>query len=174
MRAMAALALAALGLSGVVGLELNGSLAPVPMQAGGDTAAGPRRAAVTDPDASAGWQATLLQRPLFSPSRRPPPSAGAAGIVGLPRLAGVLVAPGDRHAIFAGGIVVAEGGAVGRYTVQAIDAGQVTLRGPEGTQVLRPAFASVSTAAQAAAVPGAAQRRGQPGAPTPPALRGPK
>ena len=166
---MRAVALAALGLSGVVGLELIGLFAPLPMAAGGDAAAGPRPAAIAEPDPGPGWQATLLQRPLFSPSRRPPPGAGAAGVSGLPRLAGVLVAPGDRHAIFAGGIVVAEGGSVGRYTVQAIDAGQVTLRGPEGTQVLRPAFASVSAGAKAVAAALA-----KPAPPAAPALREPK
>ena len=170
----AAIAVAALGLSGVVGLELAGLFAAAPMAAGGDATVGPRRATIAEPDASSGWQATLLQRPLFSPSRRPPPGTGAAGIIGLPRLAGVLVAPGDRHAIFAGGIVVAEGGSVGSYTVQTIEAGQVTLRGPDGTRLLRPAFASVSAAAQAAAVPAGPQRPAKPGAPTPPALRGPK
>ena len=52
---------------------------------------------------------------------------------------------GSRSAIFAAAgtgrpAVVGEGGRVGGYTVQAIEAGQVTLAGPGGSQVLRPAF----------------------------------
>ncbi len=171
---MKTVALAVLGLSGLVGLECAGLFAPVPIVAGSDVPAASRQAMIAAPDASAGMQATLLQRPLFSPTRRPPPGAEAAGLSGLPRLAGVLVAPGDRHAIFAGGLVVAEGGAVGRYTVQAIDAGQVTVRGPEGTRVLRPAFASARAAASAGGAWPVAQRPAQPAVSNPQALHEPK
>ncbi len=90
----------------------------------------------------------ILARPLFATTRRPAdaPAAGpAAPPASLPRLAGILVHGGSRSAIFAATgngrpAVVGEGGRVGGYTVQAIEAGQVTLAGPSGPQVLRPAF----------------------------------
>lgn len=150
MRVFLALGVATLGLGGVVGLELADWAAP-PLVAAPPNAttvpraiAGPRTAAIAAlPGAIRAAQATLLQRPLFSPSRRPPPAAAVAAPDrhGPPRLAGVLIAPSGRRAIFADRVVVAEGGALGRYTVQAIEAGQVTLLGPDGPQVLRPAFA---------------------------------
>lgn len=114
----------------------------------------------------------ILARPLFAPTRRPPRAApagagpDAAPVASLPRLAGVLVNGSDRSVIFAataeGGrpIVVSEGGEVGGYVVQSIEAGQVTLAGPGGTRrVLRPSFAPRS------AQPGGAT---QPPPPPPP------
>ena len=90
----------------------------------------------------------ILARPLFATNRRPAdaPAAGPAPVAAnLPRLAGVLVHGDSRSAIFAASgsgrpAVVQEGGRVGGYTVQSIEAGQVTLAGPSGSQVLRPAF----------------------------------
>jgi hypothetical protein len=99
-------------------------------------------------DRSEEWVATILARPLFSPDRRAPldeaqSSATAPDV--LPRLTGVLVSPAGKTAIFAnpiGGkpIALREGGRIGGFTVQAIEAGQVTLTGPEGAKVLRPTF----------------------------------
>ena len=90
----------------------------------------------------------ILARPLFAASRRPAdaPAAGPAPVAAsLPRLAGVLVHGDSRSAIFAATgsgrpAVVGEGGRVGGYTVQSIEAGQVTLAGPGGKEVLRPVF----------------------------------
>ncbi len=153
MRMLLTLGVAALGLGGVVGLELTDPAASPPLVAAPPdattvphAAAVPRAAATALPEAIRAAQTTLLQRPLFSPNRRPPPDAAVAapGRHGPPRLAGVLIAPSGRRAIFADRVVVAEGGALGRYTVQAIEAGQVTLLGPDGLQVLRPAFATAT------------------------------
>lgn len=89
----------------------------------------------------------ILARPLFAPTRRPP--TVAARVQGapapLPRLAGVLVNGDRRSAIFAGAeggrpVVAGVGAEVSGYTVQAIEAGRVTLSGPGGTQTLRPSF----------------------------------
>lgn len=98
-----------------------------------------------------GWVGTILARPLFSPSRRPAATAAAPGPGGLPRLAGVIVGPEGKTVIFAAGegapILAHEGGQVGAYRVQSIGAGEVTVRGPEGVRVLRPAFASTDIGA---------------------------
>lgn len=106
----------------------------------------------------------ILVRPLFASTRRPTvdaPSGPAPMPASLPRLTGIMVDGATRSAIFAatgGGrpIVVQEGGRVGGYTVQSIDAGQVTLDGPGGSQVLRPSFdARPQSAANVPAIPGA-------------------
>jgi hypothetical protein len=113
-------------------------------------------------DRTAVWVATILARPLFSPDRRPPTEAAPmpAAVASPeddtpPRLTGVLVSAQGRTAIFAdpaGGkpIVLEEGGRLGRFTVQTIEAGQVTLAGPAGVAVLRPAFAAGGAAGETA------------------------
>ncbi len=91
----------------------------------------------------------LLARPLFAAIRRPPitPAAPPAPrSPNPPRLAGILVNGGrGRSAIFAAvgdgrSVVVQEGTEVGGYTVQLIEARQVTLSGPGGQRMLRPTF----------------------------------
>ncbi len=122
------------------------------------------RSASPDPNQVARWAATVLARPLFSPGRRPPAAAAAPGAVApsLPRVAGIMVTPAGRRAIFAEKgakpLVLGEGGQVGGFTVQSIRAGQVTVRGPEGVRVLSPTFdpdapAPASAAAKAAPSP---------------------
>ncbi len=88
----------------------------------------------------------MLARPLFNQNRRP--LADTSGMIAeaprtLPRLTGVVVSPAGGFAIFAsieGGkpIVVRQGDRVGAAVVEAVAAGQVTLRGPEGILVLHP------------------------------------
>ena len=104
--------------------------------------------------------ATLLGRPLFSPSRRPP-APGVTGAetppdVPLPRLSGVLVASDGRKAIFAGeprAVVVQEGGRIGRFTVRSIGPGEVVLQGPGEIRSLRPSFGPNQGGQAAAAQP---------------------
>jgi len=103
--------------------------------------------------------AAILARPLFSPGRRPAalPMASAAPAAALPRLSGTIVHGADRSVIFvpaSGGkpVVAHEGAVVGGYTVQAIHAGRVTLAGPDGVHVLRPAFDPQSPAVRSSAV----------------------
>ena len=118
---------------------------------------------VTQGDRSQKWVATILARPLFSLDRRPPAPSIAKdsghAVAGIPRLAGILVTPTGRIAIFAatdGGkpIVVPENGRFGAYTVTAIEDGTVTLVGPEGTRRVLPSFASGAEAAAQSAEPG--------------------
>ena len=97
------------------------------------------------------WAATVLARPLFSQSRRPPASAAAASpdAADLPRLTGILVTGAVRHAIFAapaGGYptVATEGSQVGAFRIQSIEAGKVTVVGPQGMVSLRPSFAAAA------------------------------
>ncbi|WP_342629383.1 hypothetical protein AAC691_06420 [Nguyenibacter vanlangensis] len=87
------------------------------------------------------WRQTVLARPLFSPSRRPATAQGAAA--GTPRLAGIVVSGGRRHAIFMipgqdRGQVADIGATVGPWRVVAIEGGAVRVRGAGGEQSLRP------------------------------------
>jgi hypothetical protein len=66
--------------------------------------------------------------------------------------------------------VVGEGGQVGGFVVQPIEAGQVTIAGPGGPQVLRPAF---DARAPSAAPPGAGLPGVPPGVPGPGAAKPP-
>ena len=90
----------------------------------------------------------VLARPLFSPNRRPA-EKDAAPVASLPkllpRLTGVVVSPVGRFALFAGAeggrpLVMSEGDHVGGIVIEAIEAGEVTVRGPDGAMVLRSSF----------------------------------
>lgn len=170
--ALAAFGVAAAVLAGTIALELRGAASdrgrvaalPPPPAA----AASPDRPAPA-PDRTQAWVATILARPLFSPTRRPPPAAAAAaapGIAELPRLTAVLVTPSGKSVIFAaanGGkpIVAAEGSRIGPYVVQRIEAGRITMLGPEGSRVLQPTF---DKDAPRPPVPGSAAGAPPPGA----------
>jgi hypothetical protein len=87
------------------------------------------------------WLDQILARPLFNPDRRPM----EAGVVGLPRLTGIVVAGSQRVAIFAATgnqhPITAEAGAhVGAYQILTIADDGVTVAGPEGTTLIRPIF----------------------------------
>lgn len=170
-RGLAGLLALGAALAATIALELTrgtaddgGMIAPVPRSA---PALPSRAAAPPSEEDRQGLVDGILARPLFATSRRPAdaPAAGPASApASLPRLAGVLVHGGSRSAIFAATgngrpAVVGEGGRVGGYTVQSIEAGQVTIAGPSGAQVLRPAFDA--RAPGAAPPPGA----GLPGVP---------
>jgi hypothetical protein len=87
---------------------------------------------------------TILTRPLFAPSRRPPAGAIATGEL-LPRLAGVIIGPDIRRAIFVpakgGVIVVPEGGRAGDYEIRSIAPDEVVLSGPEGERSIHTDYA---------------------------------
>jgi hypothetical protein len=89
----------------------------------------------------------ILGRPLFNSDRRPTAddnSLGRAGQSGdLPRLAGVIVTPDGRRAIFEPGggkrpVVVDVGDALGAWRVREIATDAVTVVGPGGAQRLEP------------------------------------
>ena len=92
--------------------------------------------------------ATILARPLFSATRRPPPRGGndttaESGLTDT-RLAGIVIAPGHRIAIFAPNgakaLVVGEGETVSGWRVESITPREVSLSGPGGTKTLQPKF----------------------------------
>ena len=112
----------------------------VPRAAGGPQAQ--TRMAARDTE---GWAATILARPLFSVSRKPPKPAAvhSAGTQeGLPRLSGIMIFAGMKRAIFApdgGGkpLVLAEGASLADTSIRTIEAGEVVLASGE---VLRPTY----------------------------------
>ena len=109
--------------------------------------------------------ATTLARPLFSPTRRPPPQSGGgagAGIADM-RLTGIVTAPGERLAIFAVAgarpVIVKEGEEVSGWRIDGITPGAVSVSGPGGTTTLQPksdkSLNRTSPGAAAVPVPGA-------------------
>jgi len=134
--------------------------------------------------------ATVLARPLFSSTRRPPQdaSSGPSGDSDLAdaRLTGIVTMPSRRVAIFAMSgdkpLKVAEGDDVSGWRVESITPREVSLTGPSGTKTLQPkldpnlAAPTVQPAGQPArppAVPVAGRPRvpvpgGTPGAAQPP------
>jgi hypothetical protein len=90
------------------------------------------------------WGETILARPLFSVSRRPPKIATNTGHAAAPsdaRLAGILITPYGRRAIFAPEtgkqLVLAEGAPINESTIRQIRADRVILA--SGAE-LRPSF----------------------------------
>ena len=140
------------GSAAFLGLLIVGELSRMEpaAEAGMDAAHPPVRPAVsaTAPqDHSAEWSATLLGRPLFSPERRPPATAPAGRAVRgePPRLAGIIISPSGRTAIFAPvgarPVVVREGDTVeGSWTVTQIASNKVRLTGPDSERVLTLSF----------------------------------
>jgi hypothetical protein len=138
-------------------IALDGTRGGLPRAAAGRTVAVPAPAPALGSADVQGWVTTILERPLFAPDRRPVSAAAPAAVAsqGLPRLAGVVVTPDGRRAIFAAGadgkqIALAENGRIGAFTISRIDADAVTVAGPDGSILLRPSFA---TGAEAAAKP---------------------
>ncbi len=138
------------GLASIVRWELreqpeSAGAVSAPMRSAPPWPGSPRN--VTFPGPAGGWEATTLDRPLFSPDRHPPspPAAMLAVPTALPRLSGVMVSGADRSAILVpaeGGkaVVAREGSQVGSLTVKTISAGEVRLAGPDGVTILHPAF----------------------------------
>ncbi len=158
---LAILLVAGAGLAATLAWEL-GALAPTPVLVAprprAAVAAAPPEAA---PDHTSEWVAAILARPVFSPDRRPASAVASAPgerlPEGLPRLAGVLVGPFGRSAIFAADgrkpLVVGEGGHIDAWTVRTIAADTVQVSGPGGARTLHPSFASSTARPEGAAMP---------------------
>jgi general secretion pathway protein N len=89
--------------------------------------------------------ATVLSRPLFSSTRRPPQSAvndGPSADLGDTRLTGIVTEPERRLAIFAVNgakpLKLTEGEAVSGWRIESITPREVSLSGPGGTKTLEP------------------------------------
>jgi hypothetical protein len=90
----------------------------------------------------------ILERPLFTPGRRPPPvpASPVAAAKTAPelhaRLAGMTVGPNDREALFArdgGGVVTMhEQQQIDGWTIRSIDTEKVVLSSDFGERVLHP------------------------------------
>lgn len=98
---------------------------------------------------------TVLARPLFSPSRRPP--AFAVENAAMPRLSGIVLSPAGRVAIFqrASGtrtIVVAPGGTIDGWTVKDIATDAISLARASESVTMQPKF-EAGPAAVAATAP---------------------
>ena len=139
---------AVLVLAAVIASELSGSPTAMPI-AGVAVAPAPMRNTklIGEPAATSDqrWMATILARPLFTPSRRPP--AEAAQVTGALRLTGTIVGPDGPRAIFepqGGGraVVVREGERVGGALVRAIAPGKVFVADASGLRLLQPSFTS--------------------------------
>jgi hypothetical protein len=95
--------------------------------------------------AVADWEASVLARPLFSISRRPPKVEASTGTAAAPdqaRLAGILIGRFGKQAIFApegGGkpLVLGEGAAINESVIRSIQPSQVVLA---SGAVLTPSF----------------------------------
>jgi len=110
---------------GAVGLPERPALA--------DAAIFPSPLAVKD------WASVVLARPVFDPGRSAREMAALMPI--LPRLAGTMIAPGEKIAILADAAgdltVVRPGERVDGLTVVAISAAAVRLSGPSGIEALQ-------------------------------------
>jgi hypothetical protein len=91
---------------------------------------------------------TILARPLFDSTRRPPPRGGDdegtdSALVDT-RLTGIVTEPGHRIAIFAPvgakALTVTEGDTVDGWRVESITPREVSLSGPDGIKTLQPKF----------------------------------
>jgi len=89
--------------------------------------------------------ATILARPLFSPTRRPPEAEvtdHSETLLSDMRLTGILITPDQRLAIFApaGGkpLVRSEGEMVSDWRIESIANQSVSLTGPTGATTLEP------------------------------------
>jgi hypothetical protein len=89
---------------------------------------------------------TVLARPLFAPDRRPDPDQSAArGAPGLPRLSGIVLAPGNAFGIFqadakAKPVIVGDGGSIAGCGVGGIEHDRLTLTCGAVSHILRPSY----------------------------------
>jgi general secretion pathway protein N len=122
-----------------------------------------RSAAPASAEPVAAWTSTILARPLFSPERRPSAPAAVAAAEpaapqSLPRLAGIVVTPRSRTAIFSNGAdhstIATEGATVGEWRVVAIHAEAVELAGPDGARTVHPTYSSDPPPPQTALIAG--------------------
>jgi hypothetical protein len=101
--------------------------------------------------------ATILGRPAFSPDRRQPAAVATAGTESgsgasptPPRLAGILMSPGNVEALFDGGggryLTARRGDVVDGWTVALIDGQHVVVIGAAGEVVLSPTAAKSHSA----------------------------
>jgi len=119
--------------------------------------------------------ASILARPLFSPTRQPAARPDRPGLdLGNVRLTGIVIDPEHHLAIFAvrdgKPVVRSEGEMMNDWRLESIVPGEVVLSGPAGTRTLQPKIdASLARRVAAPPRPPQAAARNPPsaGAPTP-------
>lgn len=146
-------------------MVIAAEIAPWPRGAGGSgpaaagrpaDAAGPGASRRTDSELGR-WVAAILDRPLFSPDRRPAPGAPTAVAgAGVPRLTGIVMAPEEAVAIFrrangAKPLVVRAGELVDGWVVSTIGANGVDLRKADARMTVTPQFDDGTAPAEAVA-----------------------
>jgi hypothetical protein len=130
----------------ILGFELMGGApdTPAPTSGAAVAAAVDQTLPAPAPRDPPRWAEAILIRPLFDPSRKGEPAAPAGQTAEpLPRLAGVVLADGDKRAIFQPdgdkkAIVVGEGDQLAGWTVRSIAEDAVTIGRANGTRTLRP------------------------------------
>ena len=121
----------------------------------------------------------ILARPLFSPTRQPPPTGNEVSSnfeLGGARLTGIVIGPGERLAIFdmkgAKPVVLNEGETVSGWRVDSIAPSEVSLVGPGGIKTLQPKLDPAHTVSNVAPA-SAARAQPQPPSDAPIRPRGP-
>ena len=123
--------------------------------------------------------ATILTRPLFSPTRQPAarPDQPAGRDLGDVRLTGIIIEAGHHLAIFAvpdaKPMVRSEGEMINDWRLDSIAPGEVVLSGPAGTTTLQPKI-DTSLARRVVAPPRPTPSPPQVAAPGPPTAGPPK
>jgi hypothetical protein len=163
-RVLAAVALLGCGGVALVGRNTGESVAP-----SATTVAATKNApAKSGASASTGGDnpslvAQILARPVFTPGRRPPEPAARSPVAPIPeppaqqwewRLAGIMVSPSKREALFARDdlkVAVSEGEDIDGWTLVAIAADAVQIEGLGVKRTLRPEFDPAAVAAAPAA-----------------------
>jgi hypothetical protein len=141
------LGLLALLLCGIIALECSHSKRRGPKQnlAAQHLPEGSVNPGLSDAKDVAAESAAIVARPLFEPSRRPPATATGAGAAAFPRLAGIIITPQSREAIFAAAgspkpIVVRVGSRLNGVLIKSIDDGVVVVVDAQGARTIRPSF----------------------------------
>lgn len=126
--------------------ELQSDITKTAAPARSETKPEPKDGAQPDAPAIHRLMATILARPLFSPTRRPPEAATAddrteTSLADM-RLTGILIAPNQHVAIFAIAngkpFIRSEGEMISDWRIETIAAQSVSLSGPKGTTTLEP------------------------------------
>lgn len=163
----ATIGLVAAGLLAVLALEWQALATPEPSASTAHAAhSTPHASAPPTRDGTRQWVTKVLERPLFSASRRPAARRASVrlpnGPAAPPRLSGILVSREGKVAIFAGPhkpIALREGGRLADYSVRLIEPNRVILQGSEGELVVLPSFArNRSVAAQPPQISGGSWR----------------
>ncbi len=110
----------------------------------------------TSKDKTDAWVNTILGRPLFAPSRRPPSVVSSRGAPpeGLPRLAGIMQSGDTTVVIFQPAssskpLVLTQGAEIAGWTITSVGESSVSLAKDGEVRTLRPSFGNAA-AGQAA------------------------